>query len=78
MRVDTVYSKFNSLIKTAEIPINLDKSFRIELVDSDTPDAKLLEIKAENTMLHENIVLQMTFEEAKQFNLLIAQFLRQL
>lgn len=79
MKVNVSYDAFNSLIETAEIPINIDKSFHLELVDSTvTPATQLLELKAENTLLQEEIKLQMTLEEARQFNLLVSQFLRQL
>ena len=78
MQVNVKYNSFNTLIETAEIPINMDKSFKLELTDSPIPDTKLLEIKAENTLMQEEISLQMTMEEARQFNLLIAQFLKQL
>lgn len=73
------YDSFNSLIETAEIPVNLDKSFKFQLVDNPIlPTTKLIELKAENTLLQEEIVLQMTLEEAREFNLLLAQFMKQL
>lgn len=79
MQVNTVYSEFNSLLEKAEIPINIDKLFQIAVVESPiNPAIKLLELKATNTLLQEDVSLQMSMEEARQFNLLFAQFLKQL
>lgn len=79
MKTLVSYDSFNSLIETAEIPVSMDKSFKFQLADSTAlPTTKVLELKAENTLLQEEIILQLTLEEARQFNLLIAQFMKQL
>lgn len=79
MRVLVDYDAYNSLIEEAKIPIDEDKFFQIKLSDLDEEDlVKTLEIKAVNSMTDEEVVLQMSLEEVKQFNKLVLQFIRQL
>lgn len=78
MQVNVIYNKFNTDFESAIIPLENDKSFNIATVGDGEDVDKKLEIKSVDGLTQEEISLQMTLEEAKQFNLLISQFLRQL
>lgn len=91
MKVNVEYNSYSAGIEKAVIPIgeNKDEAFEIsvllsqaEEVDGEmvepTDKIKRLELKTTSILSTEEISLQMTLEEAKQFNLLLTQFLRQL
>lgn len=81
MKVNVTYNAFNTAIEAAEIPIDEDSSYHIRIAEKD-PDleeeVEMIEIRAENKINQEEVVLKMTLEETKQFNFLMSQFLRQM
>lgn len=80
MDVEVSYSAFNSGIEKAKILIDGQEDvFELSVIeDSEDPTIKKMELKYISELLSNEISLQMSLEEAKQFNLLIGQFLRQL
>ena len=83
MKVAVHYKEYNTGIENASIELDSDKSYNFTVIEDDTstPTIKKLQIKA--TDLSDpttpiEIPLEMTLAEAKQLNLLLTQFLRQL
>ena len=78
MLVNVQYNSYSTGIASASIEAGEESTFEISLIEDDlNPLIKKLELKSIDSLLGE-VSLQMTFEEAKQFNLLMTQFLRQL
>lgn len=78
MKVNVHYNIYNTGIAKASIEAGEESSFEVSIVeDTVEPLNKKLELKSVDSLSGE-VSLQMTLEEARQFNLLMVQFLKQL
>lgn len=79
MKVSVTYDQYNTSIESAEIKLSEGITYALETLPIDEVNLeKRMEIKAINELNTDGIPFQMTHAEAKQFQLLISQFVVQL
>lgn len=78
MKVNVLYNSFNTEVEKAEIEISGDEKLEFSIVEDITTSEKTLSLKAVNDLTQEEIALEMSAAEVKQFTLLMNQFIRNL
>lgn len=78
MKIHVTYNQFNTDVEKAEIITEgVDEKFSFQIVeDGNDPSVNVLELSVTDGV--NNIALSMNQAQAKQFNLLLTQMLRQL